>query len=409
MFLAHVISLNLRVTSVPTMLCCEDLPWASHDVSKTRKIPAGPACWFCGTVAALAYPGENWTQIVSKAKSDQAFKSELATARAKLVQNPPEARPWTAEAVQDTTSSAVVLRKSMIFIGAEEFAKAHGVKLPPEQDLAEIVNEKGQMEKGIIMEDKSYRKIELLRTTTLTLARDMATPQQMLRPGQNKELFKMLVGEELNKMNQSFGAILNDKDLEEVVLKAQTAQTKAATAAATAAAAAAQEPAPLGTPDKRDQGDLDELIGMRDSPVQQAVSSIPEPAWRSERDEEKQSKGQGKRGKGGKKGRGAGRGGRHVSRGSSLTGASGSNVAAGSVQGESEEGGNSKRASRGSTDAESGPAAPAKKARVKKLEQQDSQVEKYLRELKAERALQGEVVKPQIYQANRTLTSMKAS
>eukprot|EP00971_Amphidinium_carterae_P352640 6492685-Amphidinium_carterae.4 len=389
----------------------DDLPWASHEVSKTRKIPVGPACWFCGTVAALAYPNENWTQIVSKAKSDLAFKNELANARSRLVKHPPEARPWTAEAVQDTTSSALVLRKSMIFIGMDEFTKRYGTKIPPEQELAEIVNERGQLEKGLIMEDSSYRKVELMRTTTLTLARDMATPQQMLRPGQNKELFKMLVSDEVNKMKQSFGAILNEKDLEEVVLKAQAAQTKATNAAATAAAAAAQEPAPLGTPDKRDRGgDLDEdpTSMMRDSPVQ-AVSAIPAPAWQSEREETKQSssKGRGKGGKGGRRGRASGgRGGKN--RGSSATDTSSVTGGTG-IKAELEEGANSRRASgasTGSADAESGP--PKKVPRVMRAEQ-ESQAEKHLKELKAERALKGESVRGQLYQANRTLKSLQSS
>ena len=261
------------------ILLGQDLPWGSYNVSERsgKKIPVGPACYYCGTAGAVAYPSMSFSDVVSKAKANEQFKQQLSAAREHLIKNPPPQQAWVPETVSEETSSLLLLKRSYLFLTCDEFEAMNECKIPSDVTLHELTDEAGRVTKGLLLKDPQnpHRRVELQRVVALQLERGIASSSQMLRPQQNKDLFKMLVADDVSKNRKGFTNPLDEKEVEELVKRAQAA------ASAVSREVPAEELAPLQSPEKKrktgsDGGD-DEML----SPMRQ-VSAIPTQAWRDE-------------------------------------------------------------------------------------------------------------------------------
>ena len=87
----------------------------------------------------------------------------------------------------------------------EEFQAEHGCKVPSDVTLHELIDESGKSVKGLLLKDpaKPWRHVELQRCMAMSLQRGIAQSSQMLRPQQNRDLFKMLVADDVFQESQA--------------------------------------------------------------------------------------------------------------------------------------------------------------------------------------------------------------
>eukprot|EP00971_Amphidinium_carterae_P025288 499361-Amphidinium_carterae.1 len=153
-------------------------------------------------VVAHGWHGKTWGEVVALARSSPNFQATLVAAKKKFAGTPSNTlnRDFAPEELTEDLEVTVTLARSFDFMLAKEFETKNGISAEKcGLELKELVDDTGDKVSGVLIARPEPRKVNIEVKQGIVLSKTIASSTDMLRPGQNKELLKYLLGEKEKK------------------------------------------------------------------------------------------------------------------------------------------------------------------------------------------------------------------
>eukprot|EP00971_Amphidinium_carterae_P325235 6455413-Amphidinium_carterae.3 len=203
----HVFGLHSSNTNA------KDTQWASHKIvkkgSNEQRIPCGSKCWSCSTVHARAFCSYEWSELVSKAKTQSSLADSITSC--KLVLSSAKPRAFLQESLQDVRKVGMRIEKPFIAYTKPEFVAKYNVN--PESlnmPVREIRDERGSAMQVVFVADteRTGRRCVLTHEMVLETEKKLCSPQDQLRASQAADTMNWLVEKQAKQDTLGFTTAL---------------------------------------------------------------------------------------------------------------------------------------------------------------------------------------------------------
>ena len=286
----------------------KEVEWANVLKRKHAEIAVDNQCWSCATVAARAFHGRKWSDIVSQVKTSETFAETFRVAKQVLAGS--STPSWLPERVQEASSSSCKMQVSMVLMTEEEFQDEHNLKLSSHPDLQMLfvaIPGFGDT-KYLALKDPEapHRRLLLEQGVEVASKVQIMSEKESLRPEQGKELVRF-IQKEKSRHEPSLAKAMTFADMKAMVVKAKAAAEKHKEEEIKAEV---KEEAPLASPKRggqREQSEKEDVaMGLCPDSPDRMVSRVRAPLVPGLTDPDaaaKKGKGAGKQKKGAAKGK----------------------------------------------------------------------------------------------------------